>query len=285
MGLLASGLNGSIGSQKLLNPVECEGGFNASSAPGSPSLSKVNTGLLVSSISDAHSLSLARSSPYRQVSQDAPYSQAQDCERTRGVNPEPPQPASQGDSPSTQYSSYSRISQTESVIAPPVVSTGQPQYFSSNSSSGPSSTMPQMPWGTKVFEMPTSSTAAQSQYQMMVLDTVQGPIQVPFEIQATSKVQDLKREQNATASHRFRRRRKEKERETSGKIAGLEAQLSEAIEERNHYLKERDYFQDVARRHCLPTAPWPPSPWRRRDAAMYGASLVRYQEADGSGRS
>ncbi len=214
----------SIGIQKFLNPIECECRSNASSAPSSPRFSKANIGLLVSSRSDAYSLSLARSSPYRQVSQDAPCSQAQSCERTRGVNPEPPQPASQGDSPSTQYSAYSRISRIESVIAPPVVSTSQPQYFSSNPSPGPTPTMPQMPPGTKAFEMPASSAAAQSQYRMMVLETAQGPIQVPVDMQAASKVQDEKRKRNATASHRFRQRRKEKERETSGNIAELEAQ-------------------------------------------------------------
>jgi len=275
----------SIGIQKLLNPVGCEGRSNACSGLDLPLPSTVNTGLLVSSRSDAHSLSLARPSPYRPVSQDTPYSLAQNCEGTRGIDPEAPQPASQGNSPCTQYSSYSRISQTESVLAPLVVSTGQPQYYSSNPSSGPTSTMPRMPLGTKAFEMPTSSAAAQRQYRMMVLETAQGPIQVPVDVQAASKVQNEKRKRNATASHNFRQRRKKKERETSEKIATFEARLRDAVEEKNHYLQERNYFQDVVLRHRLPMASRPPSPWRKWDATTWRAPFVRYQEAGGSGRT
>ncbi|KAL9589131.1 MAG: hypothetical protein Q9179_007989, partial [Wetmoreana sp. 5 TL-2023] len=222
----------SVGIQKLLNPVECKGRSNASIAPGS-----VNAGLPILPRSDAHSLSLARSSPYRPVIQDA--LRAQNCRRTRGVKPEPPQPASQADS---QYSSYSRISQTESVIAPPMVSTCQPRYLSSDPLSGPTSTMPQISPAPEAFEMPPSTAAAQSQNQRMALETAQGIIQVPVDLQTASKVHDNKRKRNATASHLFRQRQKEKDRETSGKIARLEAQLSKVTEERDYYQKERDYF-------------------------------------------
>ncbi len=265
----------SIGIQKLLNPVGCERRSNPSRGLSLPLLSTVNTGPLISSKSDTHSLSLPGPSSYRRVSQDTPYSPAQNCERTRGINPEAPQPASQGESPSTQYSSYSRISETGSVIAPPVVSTGQPQYYSSNPSSGPASTLPQMPPGTEAFEMPTSSATAQSQYRMMVLETAHGPIQVPVDLQAASRVQGEKRKRNATASHRFRQRRKERDRETSEKIAKLESQLRDAVEERNHYLQERNYFQDVVLRHRPPLASRPSSPWRTRGATMCGAPLLQ----------
>ncbi len=142
--------------------------------------------------------------------------------------------------------------------------------------------MPQIPLGAKAFEVPTSKTAAQSQYQMMALETEH--IQVPINVQAASKVADEHRKRNATASHRFRQRRKEKERETSEKIAKLEAQVRETAEERDHYLKERDHFRDVALRHRLPIAPRPPSPRRRWHATTGGPSLAQYQEAEGSER-
>ena len=275
----------SLGIQSLLNPVEGENRSNESSAVGSPSLSELSTGLLVPSRSHVHSLPSARSSPYCQVNQEASYSQAQNHEHLRAVNPEPPQPASQRDSPSTQYSSYSQFSQTESAIAPHAVSTGQPQYFASNPSSGPSSTMVQMLPSARAFEVPTSSTAAQSQYQVVVLETERGPVQVPVDVHTASKDADGKRRRNATASHRFRQRRKEKEQETSENIAKLEAQVRETEKERDHYRTERDHFRDLAFRHRLPVAPRPPTPKCQRNTAMNGASLVQNQEVEGDGQN
>lgn len=258
---------------------------NANNAPGSLSLSEMTTGLPVSSRSHAPSLPQARSSPCRQLSQGAPYSQGQYCGRPRGDNPAPPQPASQSDSLSTQCSSYSQVSRTEPAITPPIASTGQPRHFLPSPSSGPASTMPQMPQSAMVFEVPTSSTAAQSQYQMMLLETEQGPIQVPIDVQAASKVADEKRERNATASHRFRQRRKQRERETAEKIAKWEAQVWETSEDKEHYLKERDYFRDLALRYRIPIIPRPLSPRHGRHATQGRASLARYQEAEGSGQT
>lgn len=59
----------------------------------------------------------------------------------------------------------------------------------------------------------------------MRLETEQGPIQVPLDIQAASKVANEKRKRNATASQRCRQRRKEEAQEMSIKISELEAQL------------------------------------------------------------
>ena len=59
----------------------------------------------------------------------------------------------------------------------------------------------------------------------MTIELEQGPIKVPVDVQAASKVTDERRKRNATASHQFRQRRKEKERETLGKISKLEAQV------------------------------------------------------------
>ena len=275
----------SHGIQNLLNPVEGKNHSNESCAVGSPSLSELSTGLLSPSKSHIHSLPSARSFPYRQVNQEVTYPLAQNREHPPAVNLEPPQPASQTDSHSIQYSSYSHFNQTESAFAPPAVSTGQPQYFSSNPSFGPSSTMVQKLPSAKAFELPISSTAAQSQYQVMVLETERGPIQLPVDVHATSKDAGEKRRRNATASHRFRQRRKEKEKETFENIARLEAQVREAEKEKEHYRTERDHFRDLALRHRLPVAPRPPTPKRQRYAAMNGASLVQNQEVESDGQN
>lgn len=99
------------------------------------------------------------------------------------------------------------------------------------------------------FDGPPGSSTGGGSYQMMTLDTENGPIQVPVDVQAASKVADEKRKRNATASHRFRQRRKEKERETSQNIAKLEQQIREMEEEREHYRRERDYFREMATRN------------------------------------
>ena len=217
------------------------------------------------------SLPPARSPPGRRGSQDSiRYSHMQNLLEKKGGKPTGPQSvASQGDSPSTQYSSYSQVSHTPPPAPPP--STGQPQSFFTApfTAPGPASSMGQMG-----FEAASGSTAGGSTYQMMTLDTEQGPIQVPVDVQAASKVADEKRKRNATASHRFRQRRKEKERENSQNIARLEDQIRQMEEEREHYRRERDYFREVAVRqpgqtHILPR---PLSP-RQRGHNSIGGSM------------
>ncbi|KIW98915.1 uncharacterized protein Z519_00578 [Cladophialophora bantiana CBS 173.52] len=107
-------------------------------------------------------------------------------------------------------------------------------------------------------------------YQM-TLDTDQGPLNIPVELdlQQASKVADEKRKRNAGASARFRARRKEKEKEASQTIAGLQQELRDLIEERDHYLSERNYFRDLAMRYvsAAQLLPRPESPQQRRLAA------------------
>lgn len=195
----------------------------------------------------------ARSPPDRRGSQDSTrYSHMQNLlDRKGSITTGPRSVASQGDSPSTQYSSFSQVSHTPPPAPPP--STGQPQSFFTSpfTAPGPASSMAQMG-----FDAATGSTAGGSTYQMMTLDTEQGPIQ-----------------RNATASHRFRQRRKEKERENSQNIAKLEDQIRQMEEEREHYRRERDYFREVAVRqpgqtHVLPR---PLSPRQRRHTSISGS--------------
>lgn len=113
-------------------------------------------------------------------------------------------------------------------------------------------------------------------YQM-TLDTDQGPMNIPVELdlQQASKVADEKRKRNAGASARFRARRKEKEKEASQTIAGLQQELRDLIEERDHYLSERNYFRDLATRHGAQMLQRPQSPQQRRlaSAAAMGTAL------------
>ena len=145
--------------------------------------------------------------------------------------------------------------------------------------------MPQVAFDHKAFEAPTAGPSGQSQYQMMTLETEQGPIQVPVDVQAASKVADEKRKRNATASHRFRQRRKEKEQETSSNIAKLEAQVREMTEEKEYYQRERDFLQDVVLRNRIPLPPRPTSPRRRRRASLGGPGMPPYQDMDTGDRS
>ncbi|KAJ4293153.1 hypothetical protein N0V90_008435 [Kalmusia sp. IMI 367209] len=95
---------------------------------------------------------------------------------------------------------------------------------------------------SRIAMAPTS----QSSIQIMTIKSQQGHhVQIPVDVQAASKVADEKRKRNAGASARFRARRKEKEREASMSIARLEQQLRYALEDRDFYRSERDYFQSV----------------------------------------
>ena len=105
-----------------------------------------------------------------------------------------------------------------------------------------------------------SYQAGQSAYQM-TLETDQGPMVVPVELdlQQASKVADEKRKRNAGASARFRARRKEKEKEASQTISNLQHELRLMQEERDFYRNERNYFREYApRQGQLPQRPISP---------------------------
>ena len=184
-------------------------------------------------------------------------------------------PASQSDSPSS-FSSYSQLSRT-SPAPPSNVSATQPLTYlgSSYTAPGETSTLPQITLGPNSSYGPVPSTMGQNTYQLMTMDTDQGPIQVPIDTQAASKMADEKRKRNAKASSRFRQRRKEKEKETSQNIAKLEHQIRDIAEEREFYRLERDYFRGVA--YSVPSqvriGPRPPSPRQRRLAQLANVSL------------
>lgn len=202
-------------------------------------------------------------------------------------------PSSQSNSPSTSYSSYSQPSRN---------SPGQP-YSMIASSQAPSSAFypppytgsgpPQIALGSDTSYGPVASSIGQSTYQLMTLDTDQGPIQVPVDVQAASKLADEKRKRNAGASARFRQRRKEKEREASQTIAKLEQRIRDISEESEFYRVERDYFRSVA--YSTPgqaqLTQRPPSPRQRRQMQLGGGgSTIAMQwqgpeDREGQGRN
>ncbi|KAL9120015.1 MAG: hypothetical protein Q9187_003432 [Circinaria calcarea] len=158
-------------------------------------------------------------------------------------------PASQSDSPSTSYSSYSQLSHPSPA---PQQYHLPPTQVSSSAHLGPLVTTRgagpddhHITIGSERNYGPVTSAVGQSTYQLMTLDTDQGPIQVPVDVQAASKMADEKRKRNAGASARFRQRRKEKERESSQTISKLESQIREIGEEREYYRQERDYFRSL----------------------------------------
>ncbi|KAL6250424.1 hypothetical protein RBB50_002726 [Rhinocladiella similis] len=110
----------------------------------------------------------------------------------------------------------------------------------------------------------------------LTLDTDQGPLVLPVELdlQQASKVADEKRKRNAGASARFRARRKEKEKEASQTISGLQQEMRDLIEERDFYLSERDHFREIAARHVAnpQLLQRPPSPRQRRLVAAAAAA-------------
>ncbi len=197
----------------------------------------------------------------------------------RAAHPPPVPPPRSSPPMPTQFgrtgNPASRNSSPSSAL-PQLASTGEPQsYFSTPfTSTGPTSTMPLLAFNKEAFDAPTSEILGQSQYQMTILETEQGPIQVPLNVQAASKVADEKRKRNATASHRFRQRRKEKEQETSNNISNLEAQVREMTEEKVYYQQERDFLQDVVLRNRIPIPPRPLSPRRRRHALLGGPQTL-----------
>ncbi|KAI9702378.1 MAG: hypothetical protein M1836_000857 [Candelina mexicana] len=167
-------------------------------------------------------------------------------------------------SPSTSYSSFSQQSQTSPAVqyGPPVGQTGasyNSPLFRSQSE------VQEAPPIQLTSERPFGSAApslGQSNYQLMTLDTDQGPIQVPVDTQAASKMADEKRKRNAGASARFRQRRKEKEKEAGHTIGKLEQQVRDLTEDTDYYRRERDYFRHMffSAPGQVNLAPRPPSP-------------------------
>ena len=177
----------------------------------------------------------------------------------------PQAPPSQSNSPSTSYSSYSQPSHTSPALqfSTPATQPPKSRYYGSLGTNGGG--MPegaQITLGSDSSYGPVTSAVGQSTYQLMTLDTDQGPIQVPVDVQAASKMADEKRKRNAGASARFRQRRKEKEKESSQTIAKLESQIREIGEEREYYRAERDYFRGLvyntpAQKMVVPRLPSP----------------------------
>ena len=240
----------------LLNPSNEEEPAKSGRVP----LSFSATTAVISGLTKPHvpTLTSAKWSPPHDMNLKAPYGQEQSFE-CHDIDATPPQPTSPDDSTSKYCSSPKQTNRTVPVYAPSMDFTGQPQSSFTNP-------FFQASFDSNVFNGPSSSSTSQSQYQTMRLDTAQGATQVLVDVQSASKDTDEKRKRNAIASHNFRQRRKEKERETRANIGRLEAEKREMAEERDHYRKERDYFQNVAINNRIPIEPRPLSPRRRRHA-------------------
>ena len=208
------------------------------------------------------------------VSGKPSYSLAQqhsDLGNDRRSSDVPRVPLSQSNSPTTSYSSYGQPSRASPASHYPPPSTPAPtsNYYG-----------PQITLGTDSSFGTGSNGAGQSTYQMMTLDTDQGPIQVPVDVQGASKIADEKRKRNAGASARFRQRRKEKEREASHTISKLETKVREVGEEREYYKMERDYFRSLVYNSSvqIQIAPRMPSPKIRHRSPSSSIGTPEWQQ-------
>ena len=136
-----------------------------------------------------------------------------------------------------------------------------------------------LPMSSRTVTSGPSSMILQPQYQTVTIDTEKGTAQLAVDVQTASKAADEKRKRNATALHRFRQHRKEKERETSETISRLEVKASERAEERDYYIRERNYYRDLVYQNRICSTP--PSPWRRRYTMV--APVAQHQEVRGTG--
>lgn len=223
----------------------------------------------------------------RQSSQESNYQSWSTFERPP-AGPGMQAPSSHQRKASNPSFMFGQSSHQEPNAGPAPAGPGQPQSFfpSAFTATGPTPTIPQTGLNRgKGFNLSTSGAMNHSSIRVMTLETEHGPIQVPVDVEAASKVADEKRKRNATASHRFRQRRKEKERETSENIARLEAQIRDVSEEKDHYQKERDFLQDFILRHRIPLPNRPPSPRRHRHITRSGPMLSQYPDSDPDDRS
>ena len=106
---------------------------------------------------------------------------------------------------------------------------------------------------------------SRSEYALFTIETDQGPVQVPVNMQ---KMVDEKRKRIVGASTGYiggLARRPQKERELSRQIAILESKIRVLVEEKEYYRKERDYFRGVV--YNMPVQQFPlrlPSPPLRK---------------------
>ena len=156
--------------------------------------------------------------------------------------------STRSESPSTSISSFSQMSRASPGPQQYHLPQGHthPTQFNHQSAARPPAADVQGPrMGAESSYGPLTGANGQATYQLFTLETDQGPIQVPVDVQAASKMADEKRKRNAGASARFRARRKEKERESSQTIANLESKIRTLDEEKEYYRMERDYFRGV----------------------------------------
>lgn len=122
------------------------------------------------------------------------------------------------------------------------------------------------------------NTSSGTQY--MTVETAQGPMSIPVDVQGASKIADEKRRRNAGASARFRARRKEKEQANSKEIDDLRQQIRDLGEDAEFYRRERDLLVSVLYRTPERDRyfPRPQSPRRQRPLRDYQRDYREFTE-------
>jgi len=125
----------------------------------------------------------------------------------------------------------------------PGSSFGVPQQAEEASQAGPAGTegpyMTSLP--ESLFHRGAQSGGQNPNIRFMPISTEHGPMYVPVDVQAASKMADEKRARNAGASARFRERRKQKEKEASMNIQKLEQQLRDLERRVRDAESDRDF--------------------------------------------
>ncbi|EEQ29850.1 uncharacterized protein MCYG_02669 [Microsporum canis CBS 113480] len=172
-------------------------------------------------------------------------------------------PQSQDTSPRTPQSSYSSYSHPSPAPAPSIhIQQQHPSPISNPAIPGPPrSTIAQslLPLENRGHYRGDGALAALGPY--MTAEPGTGLIPFTIDRDSGSMKAKIKREKNSSASKRFRQRKKVVEAEQSQAIKRQEEEIKSLTEERDFYIRERNFFRDMyARTPGAKIPPRPPSP-------------------------
>ncbi|EFR05386.1 hypothetical protein MGYG_08397 [Nannizzia gypsea CBS 118893] len=189
-------------------------------------------------------------------------------------------PQSQEASPRTPQSSYSSYSQASPVPVPPAhIQQQHPSPISNPAMPGPprsSITQSLLPLENRGLYRGEAGLAPLGPY--MTAEPGTGMIPFTIDRDSGSMKAKIKREKNSSASKRFRQRKKAVEEEQMQTIKRQEEEIKSLNEERDFYIRERDFFRDMYSR--TPGAKVPPRPPSPRTFKTQTTSLASEDEGE-----
>ncbi|KAK2807818.1 hypothetical protein FQN49_008773, partial [Arthroderma sp. PD_2] len=189
-------------------------------------------------------------------------------------------PQSQETSPRTPQSSYSPYSQASPAPAPPAhLQQQNPSPVSTTALPGPPrSSMAQslLPLEARGHYRGEAGLVSIGPYMSAEAST--GLIPFTIDRDSGSMKAKIKREKNSSASKRFRQRKKVVEAEQSQAIKRQEEEIKALTEERDYYIRERNFFRDMYAR--TPGAKIPPRPQSPRTFQPRATPLASEDEEE-----